>query len=925
MWHATEIAEAVENLIDSLSGDRDPGGRPLYAGFDLGRDSKLSKHLMGLVDDAASMRALEARIAFVKEDLGPEPQVSARVEPFPHYVLHGRKVDYLMRRWPSGGTGSWEAALCTGPDGHATVPPSQTFRFHKRRIEVCTSGWIAESLRSVRSQGDPWDEALPIEADRQALSEGQARVVGFLQITNQLEALLALTQFWPVVVVTSQRTEERSTVEVTPAEDAERDELARLLGTLSPAVQMRQIFQADDVVGRRSAEQQFAFGGDGRLARRDQNPTAPWTFVGYRHHPNGPRYRFAQAEATDAPPVGAVFLRPRDLTGSSVLLHRRKKAIDDLRAHRSLLDAIDDPGSVKWSTADVPRDSEAVADLDPSKRAALGEIWRSQPFYMLQGPPGTGKTTLVATMVSEQVATSESTQLLVTAQSHTIVDNVADEVVSACARAGAPLAIRLDADKEGVRRKDLGRRATAARLATTLASSAFARVAPDHVKARLNTLRHDRGPLGAAERSGFERLVENGAAVVFATSNSGELAGLLDAGRRYDWSIVEEAGRAHGFDLVLPLQASHRTLMIGDQQQLPPYNVGVLDDLLADPARVLRALAFGGRFAPTLVERPALRAAEADPGRFSDDCGAWRRSLRFFRALYERCERVGEEDGDRIARQLVHQHRMHPHIRAVVSECFYPDLQEADVAAARFEAEADPFAIAEDSWMPHERIVFVDVPWLQRGRHARGEETRPYYTSSVEVDVVVRALDQLRAVGLGPDSRAPKPPSIQVLSPYRAQVNAIRRAVRQARSEGRLSHLDAFNVRSVEGDALGATVDEFQGNQADVVVVSLVRNNHHKRGKGLGILAEGPRWNVLLSRAKRKLVLVGSWDFLWSRFPEGAALPAGDPMADLARVMITLRSAVEKGTAKRVAFAELPRPEALRLQHPIRVSRRRRR
>jgi hypothetical protein len=58
-----------------------------------------------------------------------------------------------------------------------------------------------------------------------------------------------------------------------------------------------------------------------------------------------------------------------------------------------------------------------------------------------------------------------------------------------------------------------------------------------------------------------------------------------------------------------------------------------------------------------------------------------------------------------------------------------------------------------------------------------------------------------------------------------------------------------------------STVGSFQGNQADVVIVSLVRKNRALAGEGLGFLREAPRMNVLFSRAERMLVLVGSWDF----------------------------------------------------------------
>ncbi|WP_194911130.1 AAA domain-containing protein [Catenulispora rubra] len=47
------------------------------------------------------------------------------------------------------------------------------------------------------------------------------------------------------------------------------------------------------------------------------------------------------------------------------------------------------------------------------------------------------------------------------------------------------------------------------------------------------------------------------------------------------------------------------------------------------------------------------------------------------------------------------------------------------------------------------------------------------------------------------------------------------------------------------------TVDSFQGNQAEIIAVSLVRNNTRLSGDGLGFLVESPRMNVLLSHAER--------------------------------------------------------------------------
>jgi hypothetical protein len=68
----------------------------------------------------------------------------------------------------------------------------------------------------------------------------------------------------------------------------------------------------------------------------------------------------------------------------------------------------------------------------------------------------------------------------------------------------------------------------------------------------------------------FAELVKRGANLTYCTTSAGELEA-LSADQSFDWSIIEEAGKAHGFDLALPLQAGHRWLLIGDHEQLPPY------------------------------------------------------------------------------------------------------------------------------------------------------------------------------------------------------------------------------------------------------------------------------------------------------------------------------------------------------------------
>jgi DNA polymerase alpha-associated DNA helicase A len=58
------------------------------------------------------------------------------------------------------------------------------------------------------------------------------------------------------------------------------------------------------------------------------------------------------------------------------------------------------------------------------------------------------------------------------------------------------------------------------------------------------------------------------------------------------------------------------------------------------------------------------------------------------------------------------------------------------------------------------------------------------------------------------------------------------------------------------------TSDSFQGGEADVVLASLVRNNVVVGRPALGFLSNPQRLNVLLSRARQKLIVATSLQFL---------------------------------------------------------------
>ena len=99
--------------------------------------------------------------------------------------------------------------------------------------------------------------------------------------------------------------------------------------------------------------------------------------------------------------------------------------------------------------------------------------------------------------------------------------------------------------------------------------------------------------------------------------------------------------------------------------------------------------------------------------------------------------------------------------------------------------------------------------------------------------------------------------SVMLLSPYRSQVSRLRVLIDRLQSKSDVKPLISENIRAL-------TVDSAQGREADLVIVSLVRNNpalpsgEFGRRAAFGFLEAEQRAAVMFSRAKSALVIVGS-------------------------------------------------------------------
>ncbi|HEY4940036.1 MAG TPA: AAA domain-containing protein [Rhizomicrobium sp.] len=896
---AGAATQALRNVLQELSVASTGLGKPLVLAMRLGHDISMTRAIAAASAGSAPVASMEKQRSWVSEDLRGDIRVVARQTPHPHFVLRGRQLEYRVRQWSLKSLSTWDVGFCDGVESAPrSVSGDQYFSLGDRQLEIMTFSDAGRSLQRIRDRSAPWDKVFAFRKVRARLESDLIQIHNFFRITQQLDTVLTAAQICPVVITSVERSSSETEITLTPRDEHARSELARHLRLQSPAEQLKNWFDlgAEEVVAeladdpKRHTYQVL----ERKVIANEPGRIINWQFVGAKPSPGGAQYRFKTPGTVSVKENVVVYLA-RDFGGAIAQLRRRHQAIDDMRSHEGLLRLLADPRGVSRRSGDELPPGRSPIPLDESKKAVLEDLWRTQPSFMVQGPPGTGKTTLIKAFVDRLLSQDPSAQVLISAHSHHTVDDVREKLAeqfSDVEVSKRPILLRLGANE--ATEHDLDQ--VTHLLTSLLLGSPLAKGAASHLQTRLRKM----ALTDVAEAAGtdtdirtLQLLVQDAANLTLTTLNSKDLADLTSRSRRFDWSIIEEAGKAHGFDMAMALQESHRLLLIGDHFQLPPYDARLFKDLLGDPLRVRKAIQAGVQFAPGLIDE-SLVEDDPDLPTFEDRCAQWRRLVTLFAVLFQRS--INTEPGEpRPAATLTDQHRMHPDIANLVGRIFYPEgeagtlLRSPDDTIAKFR-DPPPFNVKSGSWLPPQRIVWCDVPWIQKREFAKGESIG-LFSSPVEAEVIVDILEQLESVGTSSCE-------LQILSPYTDQLACIRKSVEVARNNGRLSNVfdPPFDLSARK--RVGATVDEFQGSEADIVIVSLVRNNALVPWKSIGFLKEENRMNVLLSRARHKLIVVGSWDFFQTRCDETTSPDV--EYAYIGRMMTLMSLAQKEGSLARV-------------------------
>lgn len=185
---------------------------------------------------------------------------------------------------------------------------------------------------------------------------------------------------------------------------------------------------------------------------------------------------------------------------------------------------------------------------------------------------------------------------------------------------------------------------------------------------------------------------------------------------------------------------------------------------------------------------------------------------------------------------LEEQYRMHEMIMGYSASIFYQNKLTAHASVANHLLYPDDTPLA-----------FVDTAGCGFDEASDGTST----TNPEEAAFLFKHLLQLVAE-LHPHYKAGAFPSIAIISPYKQQIQLLKEQLEHAPAlHPYLSHI-SIN-----------TIDSFQGQERDVVYISMTRSNPDSK---IGFLSDVRRMNVAMTRARKKLVVIGDSATL-SRLP----------------------------------------------------------
>ena len=429
--------------------------------------------------------------------------------------------------------------------------------------------------------------------------------------------------------------------------------------------------------------------------------------------------------------------------------------------------------------------------LNQTQEDAVNKVLRAKDVAIVHGPPGTGKTTTLVEAIYETLR--RENQVLVCAQSNMAVDWISEKLVD-----------------RGINVLRIG---NPTRVNDKMLSFTYERRFESHpdyellwaIRKAIRDLRSHRKRGDEKFHQKMERLKERatelelrinaqlfGEARVIACTLVGSANRLLD-GQKFGTLFIDEAAQALEAACWIPVRRVSRVILAGDHCQLPP----------------------------TIKSFAAMKA------------GLGKTLM----------ERIVENKPETVT-LLKMQYRMNEEIMRFSSDWFYANqVESAPEVKYRSILDLD----IPMTWIDTSQF---DVPDDQERQDSSGKSIfREEFVgesfgriNKAEAELTLLALETYFKK-IGKERILDERLDVGVISPYRAQVQYLRRLFKKREFFKPYRSLISVN-----------TVDGFQGQERDIILISLVRANDEGQ---IGFLRDLRRMNVAITRARMKLIILG--------------------------------------------------------------------
>ena len=448
--------------------------------------------------------------------------------------------------------------------------------------------------------------------------------------------------------------------------------------------------------------------------------------------------------------------------------------------------------------------------LNPTQERAVNEVLWAKDVAIVHGPPGTGKTTTLVEAINETLM--RESQVLVCAQSNMAVDWISEKLVD-----------------RGINVLRIG---NPTRVNDKMLGFTYERRFESHadypqlwaIRKAIRELRKNRKKGSENYHQKMDRLKSRAAEIelrinaelfgearVIACTLVGSAHHLLE-GMKFGTLFIDEAAQALEAACWIPMKRASRVILAGDHCQLPPT------------VKSIAALRAG--LGKTLMERIA-------------------------------------ENKPEVVTLLKIQYRMNDEIMRFSSDWFYGGkVESAPQIKYRSVLDYDHPITWIDTSNEENQITIEgeDAPEDSASASSAASAVNQNSDLNFKEQFVGESFGRINKAEaeltlltlaeyftkIGKQRVLSESIDVGIISPYRAQVQYLKKLIKKYEFFKPYRRLISVN-----------TVDGFQGQERDVILISLVRSNDEGQ---IGFLKDLRRMNVAMTRARMKLIILGNKD-----------------------------------------------------------------